>query len=177
MNRYRAGYAAAGPRLSSRGDPGQGFAAAVHTVPGAQYAGITVVQARQAVNTRAATDELVRKIDEAQYETGQGPCLDAAYQMRTVRLSDMTTEQRWPEFTGRASDMGIGSMLSFQLYVTQDNLGALNLYSTHADAFHDESEDVGLLFAAHAAVAMAGARQHEQLERALSMRAAAPPHC
>ncbi|HST64312.1 MAG TPA: ANTAR domain-containing protein, partial [Mycobacteriales bacterium] len=50
------------------------------------------------------------------------------------------------------------------------DLGALNLHSTGRDAFSDESEQVGLLFAAHAAVAMAGARHNEQLETALSHR-------
>ena len=144
--------------------------AAVQTVPGSQYAGLTVVEARRAVETQAATDELVHKVDQAQYETGQGPCLDAVYEQHTVRLTDTASEDRWPLFTRRAAELGIRSMLSFQLYVTQGNLGALNLYSAHRDAFDDESEDVGLLFAAHAAVAMAGARRNEHLARALSMR-------
>ena len=144
--------------------------AAVHTVPGSQYAGITLVRARQQVETPAATEELVNKVDSAQYETGQGPCLDAVYEHQTVRLSDMAGEERWPAFTERALDLGIRSMLSFQLYVVQDNLGALNLYSAETDAFDDESENVGLLFAAHAAVAMAGVRKQEHMARALSMR-------
>jgi hypothetical protein len=42
-----------------------------------------------------------------------------------------------------------------------DNLGALNLYSEEPDAFSDESEYVGLLFASHAAVAMIGAKQRQ----------------
>jgi GAF domain-containing protein len=145
-------------------------AAAVQTVPGAQYAGITAVRARHEVSTPAATDELVRKVDEAQYETGHGPCLDAVHLQRTVRLSDTNGDQRWPDFSRRACDLGIRSMLSFQLYMTQDNLGALNLYSDEPDAFDDESENVGLLFAAHAAVAMAGARQYEHMAKAISMR-------
>jgi GAF domain-containing protein len=145
-------------------------AAAVETVPGSQYAGITLVQARRKVETRAATDELVCEVDEAQYETRQGPCLDTVYTQRTVRLSDMTSEDRWPDFTRRALDLGIRSMLSFQLFLTGSNLGALNVYSDQAEAFDDESENVGLLFAAHAAVAMAGARNHDDLTRALSMR-------
>jgi AmiR/NasT family two-component response regulator len=61
-------------------------------------------------------------------------------------------------------------MLSFQLYVEQDNLGALNLYAHGTDAFTDESEQVGLLFATHAAVAMADAKQHQQLTRAIAVR-------
>jgi ANTAR domain-containing protein/GAF domain-containing protein len=145
-------------------------AAAVHTVPGAQYAGITAVQGRRKVATTAATDDLVRNVDRAQYETGQGPCLDAAYEHQTNRLSDMACETRWPEFTARASAMGIRSMLSFQLYVVGDDLGALNLYSGETDAFGDESEDVGLVFAAHAAVAMVGARRDQDWSKAISMR-------
>jgi transcriptional regulator with GAF, ATPase, and Fis domain len=144
--------------------------AAVQTVPGAEYAGLTVVEARRKVGTPAATDDVVREVDRAQYDTGQGPCLSAVYEQQTVRLSDMASEQRWPEFTRRALDLGIRSMLSFQLYVVEDNLGALNLYSADADAFDDESEHVGLLFAAHAAVAMAGARNERNLARAISMR-------
>jgi len=38
----------------------------------------------------------------------------------------MRVEQRWPEFARRAAEVGIGSMLSLQLYVSGDNLGALN---------------------------------------------------
>ena len=48
-------------------------------------------------------------------------------------------------------------MLSFRLYDEQDKLGALNLYARDTDAFSDGSEQVGLLLATHAAVAMADA--------------------
>ncbi|GAA4078944.1 GAF and ANTAR domain-containing protein [Nonomuraea soli] len=143
---------------------------AVQTVPGAQYAGLTVVRKRRAVATPAATDELVRLVDRAQYATGQGPCLDSVYTQQTVRLADMRKETRWPRFTRHANALGIVSMLSFQLYVQRDTLGALNLYSHRADAFTDESEQVGLLFAAHAAVAMAGAQQLANLSGAVAMR-------
>jgi GAF domain-containing protein len=109
-------------------------------------------------------------VGQAQYDTGLGPCLDAVYEQQTVRLADMTAEDRWPEFTRRATHLGVRSMLSFQLYVEQDNLGALNLYSRDTNAFDDESEHVGLLFATHAAVAMSGAQQQEQLSRAAAVR-------
>ena len=105
-----------------------------------------------------------------QTETGQGPCLDAAYEHETVRVPDIAQEQRWPRFAARAAEAGVGSMLSFQLYVEADDLGALNLYSHHPDAFDDESEQVGLLFASHAAVAFADARKLDQLSRAIDSR-------
>ncbi len=89
---------------------------------------------------------------------------------QTVRVSDTASEDRWPEFAKRAAQLGVGSMLSFQLYVVGDNLGALNLYNREPDAFDDESEHVGLLFASHVAVAMAGAQRNEQLIRAIGTR-------
>src|SRR5690349_20827022 len=51
-----------------------------------------------------------------------------------------------------------------------DDLDALNLYFRNAGAFGDESENVGLLFASHAAIAMAGSRKEHDLALAVSAR-------
>ena len=144
--------------------------AAAGTVPGAQHASISVVVRRREVYTRAATDELPRAVDTAQYETGQGPCLDTLFERRTERVPNTADHPRWPDFTKRARELGVGSMLAVQLYVDRDDLGALNLMSKHPDAFDDESESVALLFAAHAAVAMAAVQRIDQLQRAVSTR-------
>jgi GAF domain-containing protein len=146
-------------------------ASAVMTIPGAELGGIIEVLGRGLkIDVRHASDPLVPEIEVAQYETGQGPCLDAAYQHETVRVDDLSAEVRWPAFTARARDLGVRSILAFQLYVDGDDLGSLNLYSSRAGAFDDESEDVGLLFATHAAVAMAGARREGQLRNAINSR-------
>ncbi|MGY2061594.1 GAF domain-containing protein, partial [Nocardia gipuzkoensis] len=131
--------------------------AAVHTVPGAGYAGLSVVQGRRTMSTRFASADLVHQVDRAQIELGQGPCMDALYEKHTVSMPDTAVERRWPEFAARAARLGIGSMLSFQLWVADNDLGALNLYSRAVEAFTADSERVGLLFATHAAVAMADA--------------------
>ncbi|HEY6746629.1 MAG TPA: GAF and ANTAR domain-containing protein [Mycobacteriales bacterium] len=144
--------------------------AATGTVPGADYASISAVVQRREVRTRAATGELPRAVDQAQYDTGEGPCLDSLYQQRTVRVPDLADEPRWPAFVARTKDLGLGSMLAIQLYVTGEDLGALNLHSTRPDAFDDESEQIGLLFAAHAAVALAGADEEAQLRTAIDSR-------
>ena len=144
--------------------------AATDTVPGAEYASISSVLKRREVHTRAATAELPREVDQAQYNTGQGPCLDSLYEQRSVRLSDMAAERRWPEFAARARELGMGSMLSVQLYVAGENLGALNLHSSRPRSFDDESEQVALLFAAHASVALAGAETEEHLNTAVLSR-------
>ncbi len=143
---------------------------AMHTVPGAAYAGLSVVQARRTMSTPFASAELVREVDRAQIEFGQGPCMDVLYEKRTVSMPNTAREQRWPRFAARAAQLGIGSMLSFQLWVADNDLGALNLYSQAVNAFTPDSERVGVLFATHAAVAMADAQQLAQLSQAIDTR-------
>lgn len=145
-------------------------AAAVAMIPGVEEGSISVVLARRQVSSQAPTGELPVQVDAIQEETQQGPCLDAAYQHQTVRVDNLATEDRWPLFAQRASATGAASMLSLQLYVEGDDLGALNLYARTPNAFTDESEQVGLLFAAHAAIAYVGARNEAQLAQALVSR-------
>lgn len=145
-------------------------AAAVELIPGVDEGSISVVTDRRHVNSQAPSSSLASDVDALQEETGEGPCLDAAYEQQTVRVPDMATEDRWPNFALRASEAGAASMLSFQLFVEGDNLGALNLYSRTPRSFDDESEHVGLLFASHAAVAFSGARKQRALSRALDTR-------
>jgi len=109
-------------------------------------------------------------VDALQHEFGEGPCLDAVYEHKTVRVDDMASESRWPAFASRAAEAGARSMLSFQLWVEGDNLGALNLYSRRPHAFDEDSEHIGLLYAAHAAVAYAAAQRQDQLQAAVDTR-------
>jgi GAF domain-containing protein len=145
-------------------------AAAVAMVPGVDEGSVSVVTGRRNIGSHAPTGDLPAQVDALQEETQQGPCLDSAYEQLTVRVDDMASETRWPEFARRASEAGAASMLSLQLFVEGDNLGALNLYSRTPHAFDDESEQVGLLFASHAAVAFAGVRKEAQLAKALGSR-------
>ena len=146
------------------------IAAAVAMIPGVDAGSVSVVTGRRHIGSQAPTGDLPVQVDALQEETQQGPCLDSAYVHQTVRVTDMATEDRWPQFARRASEAGAASMLSLQLYVEGDNLGALNLYSRTPNAFDDESEQVGLLFASHAAVAFAGVRKEAQLAKALGSR-------
>ena len=92
------------------------------------------------------------------WRSAKGPCLDAVHEHRPYEFPTWR-ESRWPRFSPRALELGAASMLSFQLYVEGDNLGALNLYSRHANSFDDDSEHIGLLFATHAAVALPAPRR------------------
>jgi hypothetical protein len=144
--------------------------AAVRLIPGAAEASISLVTGRRTIESKVASGDLPRRVDALQSSSGQGPCLDAAYVHRIVRVPDLSTETRWPAFCSGAVELGARSMLSFQLFVEDDRLGALNLFGLEPDVFDAESEQIGLLVAAHAAVAFADSQKISQLNEALITR-------
>jgi GAF domain-containing protein len=145
-------------------------AAAVRTVPHADECGVTYVIGRARVESRAWTSELARTLDSLQERLGQGPCMDAVWEHDVVDVDDVASDPRWPEFAREAAALGVRSMLCFQLFVEGDQLGALNLYSRTPAGFDTESRDIGLLFASHAAVALAGAEHETNLRAGMSHR-------
>jgi len=136
---------------------------AVGTVPGAAECGISYVIGRATVEPRAWTSDLPKDVDSLQNGLHEGPCLDAIWENKVVSVDDVGADGRWPQFARRAPQLGVGSMLCFQLFVEGDNLGALNVYGREPGAFDDESQEIGLMFAGHAAVALASAEHEENL--------------
>ena len=143
--------------------------AAVSEIPGARYAGITLVNGKN-VSTAAATDDLVERIDQIQYTVGQGPCLQASDRHETVRSDDLRAEERWPRFARRTAALGVLSMLSCQLFTEAESFGALNVYATDTKAFGPDSESTAILLASHAALAMAASRSETGLTAAMDTR-------
>ncbi len=134
---------------------------AVETIDGCDEAGILLVQKR-AIVAGAWSDDLVREIEEMECRIGEGPCLDAIAQRPTFESADLREQQAiWPTFTANAIGAGIHSMLAFRLFAADDTLGALDLYGRQLGAFDDAARAFGTVFAAHAALALAGAQLHE----------------
>ncbi|WP_375483509.1 GAF and ANTAR domain-containing protein [uncultured Jatrophihabitans sp.] len=144
-------------------------AATVEEVDGAEQGGISMIEGHK-VRAVAPSSATVRRLDQRQNDVGEGPCLNALREQVTIRTDDLRAESRWPRFAGAAVDEGVRSMLSVQLFVDGDNLGALNLYSGQPDAFTTASEYTAMAFAAHAAVAMKGRDVENNLRTALDSR-------
>ena len=143
---------------------------ALRLLPRAEWASISLVKARRQVESRAASGELPRIVDAIQNETRQGPCLDAAYREQIVRVPDLSRELRWPRFAHRAWEAGARSMLSVQFFIENRDIGALNLYGAGVGVFEEECEQVAVLVATHAAIALADAKQITGLTDALVNR-------
>ena len=145
--------------------------AAMDLVPGAEAGSVTALVGGNRVEHKAESGVLPARVDAVMSEVDEGPCLDALlHQGRIIRVDDMRREVRWPRFAPRAAELGALSVLAFPMFVKDDSLCALNLYAQEANAFTDESEHVGRLLAAHAAVAYAGAQREENLLAAIETR-------
>ena len=140
--------------------------AATALVPGCQEGSVSLVVRRGAVASQAASGDLAREVDRLQGVLGEGPCIDAVLD-QVVRVPDLATEPRWPRFVPAALAVGVGSSLCFRLYVEGDTMGALNLHARSPHAFPREAEEVGQLFAAHAAVALSASLQQDKLARSV----------
>ncbi|SPM42881.1 GAF domain [Mycobacterium numidiamassiliense] len=154
---------------------------AVHAIPGADGAGVTLLRVDRAENmveALAASAPFVAEIDEIQYVTlREGPCITAALDKRTVRSGSLGGEKMWPRFGPRVGRLGVHSALSLPLVVSGEVIGAINVYAHGKDVFDEHAAELGELFAKPAAVAVRNAQilAHAlalttQLQKALSTR-------
>lgn len=135
---------------------------AVATVEGCDGAGVFLVRDEQ-VFTAAASDPLVVELDQLQFATDEGPCLDAVSDGGNAYAADLADDLRWPQFGPAAARAGIRSALAFRL--SSRPISALNLYAHLPGAFGSTDRAKGLIFAALAGLALetAGDRADEEL--------------
>jgi GAF domain-containing protein len=142
----------------------------LEVIPGADAAGFLLFTKGGKYETQAATTDLMFELDRLQVKYEEGPCLEAAVDELIVRTDDFQREQRWPHYSAEVLKLGLRSALSFKLYTTNRNAGALNIFAFEPHAFDAEDEAVGSVLAAHAAAAILASRQGDQLQSALSNR-------
>lgn len=144
---------------------------AVETILGCDHAGITLLDRRERIRTVAATDDVVGAADVQQHELGEGPLVDVLAQQDAVISDDLASDGRWPRWGSWVQgNLGVQSMLCFQLFTTSRSYGALDMYSDQKGGFDVHDQVVGLALAAHAAVAVASSHESEHLNTAVVNR-------
>lgn len=125
-------------------------AAALDAVADATMAGISMtVDAR--VGTYVHTHPVVETIDQAQFDAGDGPCVDA-FRTGVAVIVDATIDPGpYPKFRTVAADHGMLSTMSVPMRADSVVVGAINLYAPIAGAFDQSTVDAFDDFATHAA--------------------------
>jgi GAF domain-containing protein len=150
---------------------------AQQTVAGAVDVSVTLLDAGRPV-TVVFTGELASYLDERQYESGFGPCIEAALTGATITIPDTSDSAVHPDFAREAFRHGVTHTVSVGLQVEQQSIGALNVYGGGGGGFDSGAVAVVTAFAGYAAIAAANANIHastatlaHNLERALDSRA------
>jgi hypothetical protein len=134
-------------------------------------------------HTTAASDELVERFDQRQYEAGEGPCLRTLRTGVPHRIDDVDHEDRFGTFPDLAREIGMRSMLVLPLSPPRRQVaGVMNLYSTDARSFTEPVREQAVVLAGHASGALgvalkfAGQLQFSMdLQRAIVSRAVIDP--
>jgi hypothetical protein len=114
------------------------------------------------VATIGATDQRYIALDDAQYETGEGPCLAVLEPHDPISLDNASqVDDRWEHFARTAAHLGVHSSLSMHLPVDSDGLAAsLNLYSREHMALSDDQVQAAVPFANQLAAAIMSVDAH-----------------
>jgi GAF domain-containing protein len=134
---------------------------AAEVVAPAAGCGLTVRRDGQPF-TAVASNDLASQVDEIQYDTGEGPCLDALHDGTVVVVDDLSREERWDHYRPPAIAYGVLSSLSLPLIIDGESLGALNLYSSVSAAFDGPQREQAEKFAAQSADALTVSLRHVQ---------------
>lgn len=144
---------------------------AVETVAGCDMASVTIRVKEATFRTAASTHPAALAADEAQYEANEGPCVDAVDE--AVVHTPFLPDQRWPTLGLGLVDSGMQSVISYRLLASStagaltDGTppGSLNAYAGTPNAFDDEAQEIGLILAAHASVAVRAVHERQALEQ------------
>ncbi|MFI5613020.1 ANTAR domain-containing protein [Amycolatopsis sp. NPDC051903] len=155
---------------------------AARVIPAASLVSITLRAPDGIFYTPVETDPIATELDQVQYRTGEGPCVDAARPDGPAHAEsqDLAREAKWPQFGPTAARHGVGSLLAIALLPDArppQVSGALNVYAHEAGALTEADRDVALLLATHGSLALANTRavtaaelQNAQLRKAIDSR-------
>ena len=135
------------------------------TIPGSVGSGVTLTDQRGRRTTAGASDDIVEKADNLQYELDEGPCLDAWVHRTVIRVDDTATDQRWPRWCAAAHGLGMRSALSAPLAAADTALGAMKVYGAQPATFDESSTQLLTRFAAQAAILLANVQSFENAGR------------
>ncbi|MBB5639983.1 GAF and ANTAR domain-containing protein [Cryobacterium roopkundense] len=112
-----------------------------------------------------ATDTLAAKLDEMQFDLGEGPRRDAVTTRAPVLLADVrnSSHERWPIYWQALLDTDVQSLFIFPLIVGALNVGVVELYSRSPNPLSSRDQEI--------AVALADRIAWSLLDRILTLNA------
>jgi hypothetical protein len=127
--------------------------------------------------TVGTSDRAAWEVDQVEFDTEDGPCVEALRTGAVLTGIDLATERRWPAWAAVATLLGFSSAAGIPAEVSPGHRIALNLYAPQPQAFDDETLHRATMFVQEVARTIPAAvrlfeadERASQLEQALASR-------
>lgn len=138
---------------------------AARALPHVSGCALTIASAQGRPRTLASSAQIGVIVDAIQYETRQGPCLEALDSDELVLVNDLTTDERWPVFSRRCvAETPVRAMLGVRLRLGTDDRAAMNFYTEQVGSFSDIDLGVASMFAPFVAMSVQNALEHRRAD-------------
>jgi GAF domain-containing protein len=136
------------------------------------HAGVALAARGHRPKVAAVTDPVVEEVYQLQITAGYGPLMSALNDQTAVLIRDTRHDRRWPEWAATVAALRVRSVLDVPLATRRESrtVGVLGLYSDQPDAFSADDQAVAHVLARHASVAVATARNEENMAQAADAR-------
>ncbi len=150
---------------------------AINVLFGLSGAGFMMVDDQSALRSVVASDHAGEALENAQRDTGQGPCVDAFVFDQTTTCSDLGSDPRYRQVGPVLADQDIHAVLGVPISVGGGPIGSLNVYVDQPHEWPPDEisglETYGTLLAGFLVAGLAAHQQGqvaEQLQYALDYR-------
>lgn len=141
-------------------------------------AGLLLADGQGVLHLAASSSERIHHLEIFQLQRAEGPCLDCFHDGQQVLVPDLEEqEQRWPQFSRAARDVGFRSVHALPMRLTGNVLGALGLFGDVPGTLDTDDLALAQALLHVASVAIVNDRSatdratvNSQLQRALTSR-------
>lgn len=102
--------------------------AACVQVFGVSGSGLMLADAQSVLRYAVATDGRSRVLEEAQLDTGEGPCVHAFVRDELVVTEDLARDERWSKVAERVGPLGVHGMLGVPVHLGGVPVGSLDVF-------------------------------------------------
>jgi hypothetical protein len=104
-------------------------------------AGLMVVDTGHVLRYVAASDEAGRVLEDAQEQTGEGPCVTALMLDRPVASADLAVDPRWPRLHPLIERTTVRAVFSVPVRIGGGPVGTLDAYLDHPHEWGSEDTE------------------------------------
>ncbi|MEU4605673.1 GAF and ANTAR domain-containing protein [Kribbella sp. NPDC023972] len=134
------------------------------------HAGIALQDASGNITIGTVSSDVPCVLYTIQLQHGDGPMIASIQHGVVLYIPDAAAETRWPAWSRRAVDLGVGSVVHLPLTAGSTTLGVLSLFKQVCHGFSDDDLAIAHVLARHASVAVATAQRREDMSSRVDAR-------